>query len=161
MKTYIGAKLISARPMSRAEYNHYRGWELPSNENGSDDGYLVEYQDGGKPNMEGHAGYISWSPAEQFDNAYRETIGMTFGLAIEAIRKGRCVARGGWNGANQFVFLIKAADLQNSLKWGYGEYLGEPTVQDALAIKTTNGQVQIGWLATQSDMLASDWKIVS
>lgn len=160
MKTYIGTKLIKAKPMTRLEYNQYRGWELPNNENGSDAGYLVEYLDGGKPNVEGHAGYVSWSPAEQFDNAYRETSGLTFGLAIEAMRLGKRVARCGWNGANQFVFLVKAAELQNSLNWGYGEYLGEPTVQDALAIKTTKGEVQIGWLASQSDMLASDWQIL-
>ncbi len=70
-KTYIGAKLLRAEPMTRAAYNDYRGWKLPENENGDDEGYLVEYNDGGAPNHPDHAGYISWSPKEQFDNAYR------------------------------------------------------------------------------------------
>ena len=48
MDTYIGVKVIFARPMTRLEYNQYRGWELPSNENGEDDGMLVEYIDGRK-----------------------------------------------------------------------------------------------------------------
>lgn len=70
MNTYIGTKIINATPMNRADYNFYRGWSLPADENGADEGYLVEYLDGGKPNHPDHAGYISWSPKEQFDNAY-------------------------------------------------------------------------------------------
>lgn len=70
MNLFIGTKIVSARPMSRGEYNTYRGWELPSNEDGNDAGHLVEYRDGGAPNDDRHAGYISWSPAEQFEKAY-------------------------------------------------------------------------------------------
>jgi hypothetical protein len=70
VKTYIGTKMIDATPMTRAEYNEYRGWELPANEDGADEGYLVEYHDGGKGNDSRHAGYISWSPKEQFEKAY-------------------------------------------------------------------------------------------
>lgn len=68
---YIGTKIIAAEPMTRAAYNLFRGWTLPADENGADAGYLVEYLDGGKPNVPGRAGYVSWSPKEQFDNAYR------------------------------------------------------------------------------------------
>ena len=67
---YIGSKLVLAKPMTRLAYNEYRGWELPNDEDGTDEGYLVEYLDGGKPNHPDHTGYISWSPKEQFDNAY-------------------------------------------------------------------------------------------
>ena len=59
MNTYIGTKIIRARPMTRAEYNTYRGWELPANENGADEGMLVEYFDGGQANDSRHEGYIS------------------------------------------------------------------------------------------------------
>ena len=72
MKTYIGTKMIRAQAMTRAEYNVFRGWTLPANENGADDGYLVEYLDGGKPNVDTHAGYVSWSPEDVFVAAYRE-----------------------------------------------------------------------------------------
>jgi hypothetical protein len=71
-RRYIGTKVIQGWPMTRAAYNTYRGWALPENENGADEGYLVEYLDGGKPNDSRHAGYISWSPKAQFDAAYRE-----------------------------------------------------------------------------------------
>ena len=72
MSLYVGTKIVSARPMTRAEYNAYRGWELPADEDGNDAGYLVEYRDGGKPNDARHPGYISWSPAEQFEQAYQD-----------------------------------------------------------------------------------------
>ncbi len=70
-ENYTGTKQLQAMPMTRGEYNAYRGWELPANENGADAGYLVEYIDGGKANDSRHAGYISWSPADVFERAYK------------------------------------------------------------------------------------------
>ena len=67
MQKFYGTKLIAAKAMNRREYNQFRGWELPADERPEDEGYLVEYLDGGKPNVEGYAGYVSWSPKEQFD----------------------------------------------------------------------------------------------
>ena len=64
--TYMGVKLINAFPMNRQEYNDFRGWQLPADENGAEEGYLVEYLDGGKPNTGRFAGYVSWSPKEVF-----------------------------------------------------------------------------------------------
>ena len=72
MKTYIGTKVINAKPMTRIEYNVFRGWVLPENEKGSDEGYLVEYTDGGKPNTEAYKGYVSWSPKDVFERSYKE-----------------------------------------------------------------------------------------
>ena len=66
---YTGTQMILAEPMTRKEYNAYRGWELPNNEDGEDEGYLVEYPDG-ISNHSNHGGYISWSPKGQFDMAY-------------------------------------------------------------------------------------------
>ena len=71
MKTYIGKKTIMAKPMTRLEYNKYRNWELPEDEDGNDDGMLVEYIDGGKSNHPNHSGYISWSPLDVFEKAYK------------------------------------------------------------------------------------------
>lgn len=60
MKKYIGTKLIEAEPMTRGDYNKYRGWTIPADENPADKGYLVRYSDS----------YVSWSPKEVFDAAY-------------------------------------------------------------------------------------------
>lgn len=70
VKTYVGTKVVRATPMNRLAYNQLRDWALPTNENGNDQGYLVEYVDGGTPNLDGFAGYISWSPKEVFERSY-------------------------------------------------------------------------------------------
>lgn len=161
MKLHIGTKQVTATPMTRLEYNAYRGWALPANEDGADDGYLVEYLDGGKPNDSRHVGYISWSPKEQFDNAYRPVDGMSFGLAIEALKAGKRVARAGWNGKGMWLVMV-ASDgwtVPNKNFVSHPEFDGEPHLMPWIGMKTAdNGFVP--WLASQTDMLADDWQIV-
>jgi hypothetical protein len=67
---FVGTKVIHAIPMSRAVYNDFRGWVMPADEE-DDAGYLVEYTDGGKPNVANYDGYLSWSPKDIFERAYR------------------------------------------------------------------------------------------
>ena len=148
MKKYIGTKTIYARPMTRGEYNEYRGWTIPANEDPGDEGYLVRY----------HDCYESWSPRSVFEEAYRLADGMNFGLAIEAAKRGERIARAGWNGKNQYVELAycisyknNAAEVVNVNHCNIGN--------KAFAFVGTSG-VQMGWLASQADMLADDWQIV-
>lgn len=70
---YVGTKHLWAWPMTRGEYNRYRGWKMPDEENPDDAGYLVEYEKGGEPNHPNHIGYISWSPKEVFEDSYAPT----------------------------------------------------------------------------------------
>jgi hypothetical protein len=70
MQTYIGTKMINARPMTRDTYSLYRGWTLPEDEDGDEPGYLVEYLDGSASNHPAHKNYISWSPKDVFEEAY-------------------------------------------------------------------------------------------
>ncbi|USD66733.1 hypothetical protein [Vibrio sp. SCSIO 43136] len=72
MEKFIGIKEIQAIPMNRLAYSQYRGWKLPEDENGEDQGYLVEYLDGGESNHPDHKGYISWSPKDVFERAYAD-----------------------------------------------------------------------------------------
>jgi len=69
MQQYVSTKIVNGTPMTRQEYINLRGWTLPENENGADEGYLVEYHDGGQPNTDSHKGYISWSPKDVFERA--------------------------------------------------------------------------------------------
>jgi hypothetical protein len=161
MKKFFGSKKVNAVPMNRAEYNAFRGWNLPADEDGADEGYLVEYMDGGKPNTPQYSGYVSWSPKEQFDNAYREIGGLTFGDAIEALKCGFQVARAGWNGKGMFLYLIKGQELQSGLKYGFGEYQNEPEFVSTICMKTADNKLVAGWLASQTDMLSTDWVIVN
>ncbi|WP_110933259.1 DUF2829 domain-containing protein [Paenibacillus bouchesdurhonensis] len=85
---------------------------------------------------------------------------MNFGKAIESLKEGKQVARSGWNGKGMFLFLFKGSDLQSGLKYGFGEYVGEPVITDSIAMKTAQNTIVIGWLASQTDMLAEDWVVV-
>jgi hypothetical protein len=153
MKQYIGVKLINAIDMTRAAYNILRDWELPADENGDDAGYLVEYLDGGQANHKDFKGYISWSPKAVFENAYGPTDGMTFGLALEALKKGYKVARRGWNGKGQWLFMIPKSHWETTR--GLELLDGRPWI----GIKTVD-ECFMPWVASQSDMLVTDWEIV-
>jgi hypothetical protein len=71
LKTYIGTNVIYAVPMTRGLYNEFRGWFVPADEWPDDAGFLVQYTDGGLPNINGFTGYVSWSPKEVFEAAYK------------------------------------------------------------------------------------------
>ena len=161
MQKFIGVKLIAAIAMTRLAYNDYRGWQLPADEDGADDGYLVEYLDGGKPNHPDHAGYISWSPTEQFNAAYRPTDGMTFGLALEALKRGERVARSGWNGKGMWLSYVSNGAYDVGCKTiGGDDRTGDyPILLPWIGMKTADEKF-VPWLASQTDMLAEDWVIV-
>ncbi len=161
MKRYIGTKLINAKPMTRQAYNDFRGWTLPADENGADEGYLVEYVDGGKGNTDHYAGYVSWSPADVFDRAYRPCEGMTFGQAIEAMKAGQKVARSGWNGKGMFAYYIPANSYPvqtGAAKSHFGEGAMVP-YNAYMAIKNVNETVST-WVPSVNDVLSDDWRIV-
>lgn len=67
LKHYECHKEVDARPMPLGEYNEYRGWQLPEDEDPARLGYLVIY------NKDTPDHYESWSPKEVFDDGYSET----------------------------------------------------------------------------------------
>lgn len=149
MKQYIGTKIVEGEPAYRVD-----GKVVTLAENKAPCGYKVErgykvrYADG----------YESFSPKEVFEEAYRPTDGLSFGLAIEAAKKGKKIARRGWNGKNQYVELAERISYENAAH----EVINakhEAIGNKALAFVGTSG-VQLGWLASQADMLADDWQIV-
>ena len=83
---------------------------------------------------------------------------MDFGKAIEALKHGNKVARTGWNGKKQYIELATCISYKNAK----GEIVNcdhEAIGNKAIAFVGTSG-VQMGWLASQADMLAEDWHIV-
>ena len=79
----------------------------------------------------------------------------SFGEAIKYLKRGMKVARKGWNGKKQYIQLAtgisyKTADdrIVNCEHDAIGN--------KAIAFVGTSG-VQMGWLASQADMLAEDW----
>lgn len=153
MNTYIGTKIIRAKPMDRLAYNVLRGWTVPDDENPLDDGYLVEYVDGGKANVPGFDGYISWSPKDVFERAYKPCTQMSFGDALVALKSGKRVSRAGWNGKGMWLCLVA--------RWNgaIGEMPVDYHLLPWIAMKTVDGGA-VPWLASQTDMLSDDWQIV-
>lgn len=93
-----------------------------------------------------------------FEEAYRPTDGLSFGLAIEAAKKGHKIQRAGWNGKNQYVELATRISYVNADSV-FMNVEHADIGNMALAFVGTSG-VQLGWLASQADMLADDWRIV-
>lgn len=71
MKQFTAVKKVKAKAMTRQEYNDLRGWTLPADEDGSDEGYLTEDMNAAS-NLEGWDGFISWTPKEIFDDQFYE-----------------------------------------------------------------------------------------
>lgn len=86
------------------------------------------------------------------------TTSFDFGYAIKYLKRGLKVARKGWNGKKQYIQLATGI----SYKTAEGDIVNcehEAIGNKAIAFVGTSG-VQMGWLASQADMLAEDWVFV-
>ena len=84
---------------------------------------------------------------------------MNFGKAIDLLKEGKKVSRKGWNGKNQYIELATNISYKNA----DGEIINinhKTMGNKAIAFVGTSG-VQIGWLASQPDMLSDDWEIIN
>lgn len=143
LKQYIGTKIILAE----------------SQDKDGQGGMKVIYKDD----------YESWSPVDIFADTYRRTDNMNFGLAIEAMKMGKRVARTGWNGKNMFIYLeggygIAPLDLRGPAATHVFPLVDcKETVEicQHIDMKSVDNSIVVGWLASQTDILSDDWFIVS
>lgn len=83
--------------------------------------------------------------------------GMTFGEAIEALKAGHRVARTGWNGKGQYLTLGEHFTYIDH--FGTHDAFHQTSGRKAIVFHGTLGE-QVGWLASQADMLSEDWEVV-
>lgn len=92
-----------------------------------------------------------------------------FGEAIRALKAGKMVAREGWNGKGMWLSLsgpLGAREIEANKFWSgnnraYAEAQGGTAkVLPCITMKTATGEILMGWLASQSDILAEDWVII-
>ena len=83
---------------------------------------------------------------------------MNFGKAIDLLKEGKKVSRKGWNGKNQYIELATNISYKNA-DGGIININHKTMGNKAIAFIGTSG-VQIGWLASQSDMLSDDWELI-
>lgn len=81
-----------------------------------------------------------------------------FGKAIQLLKQGHKLQRNGWNGKNQYIELATSISYKNNNDETINA-VHEAIGNKAIAFVGTSG-VQLGWLASQADMLADDWRKV-
>lgn len=91
-----------------------------------------------------------------------------FGQALEALKQGKRVAREGWNGKNMWLALsLGNPSLPSDNFWNPHnkqfaiENGGSAEVLSVITMKTADNKILMGWLASQTDMLAEDWLILN
>jgi len=125
MKEYYGTKRIQAVECV--------------NEDGRP-GYNVKYPDG----------YMSWSPKEAFEAAYRESGRMHFGHALAALREGRKVIRDDWKLRSNWLGTISYVSL----------HAREDESELHLFMKMSGREMEAEWSPEEEDALAEDWCVV-
>lgn len=97
---------------------------------------------------------------------------MTLGEALERVKTGCIAQRDGWNGKGMYIFMrptdtISVNIIQNirSLPVIVKDHLiykGQNVKFNSyLCMYNAKGEIVNGWLASQEDLLAEDWNVIS
>ena len=156
MSKFIGVKTVEAVPMTAFDAAK-KGYKTSIyGDEVNNPGYEVTYPDG----------YKSWCPKDVFEESNRHIDNMTFGFAIEALKKGFKVARKGWNGKGMYLWLKPAVTIKSDwckdpmLKEIVDANGGETEALGTICMKTADNKILSGWLASQTDVLSEDWVII-
>jgi len=101
------------------------------------------------------------------ERAWMQLETMSFGDAINALKAGAKVARKGWNGKGMFLWLKPAANVKSEwckdpmLKKLADDNGGVIEALGTICMLTAQHQILTGWLASQTDILAEDWVVIS
>lgn len=185
--THVSHKRVEAYPIAAAEFASDGSGKVGVNH--PEDGYLVVPVPPGflrragavtegdmlvryEPTAEEPHGYLSHSPRAVFEAGYApvsKSSAMSFGDALAALKAGHRVAREGWNGKGMWLALsgvIGGRRVDADKFWSphneafARENGGSATVLPCITMKTASGEILMGWLASQTDMLADDWMVV-
>lgn len=113
-------------------------------------------------NINGDIDYPRGVPVK---GSFTRTKDMNFGQAIEKLKAGKKVARSGWNDKGMFlIFVGGTSAVEPRTGSPYADLLVSPSgfvdINPHIDMKTATGEMQPGWLASQTDMLADDWQII-
>ena len=131
MKRYVGVKIIQAEPMMLVDAEEKLQRKIKP---GNEEGYLVIYTDG----------YESWSPKDVFEEAYRPADGLTFGLAFEAVKKGKGMRLPNW----QPDVVIRA------------QYPDEHSKMTAPYLYVESRFGRVPWKETMIELFSDMWQVV-
>lgn len=118
--------------------------------------------------------FVGWAPSQSdlFANDFKiytklvdnnKTNNLDFSTALQYVEQGFRVARKGWNGKNQYIFKISCDKFTPEIVKYLEEMTDEfmrPFVHDSMGFM--NGtELQVGWIATNTDILSNDWCVIS
>lgn len=157
---YIGVKIVEAVVLTAINARN-AGYKVQEDMDPHHQGYEITYPDG----------YKSWCPEGPFLEANRPCEGMPFGHAIEAAKKGKKIARAGWNGKNMFVVMQPRLELPSYNTQGTNRKVNDRTALFIGKDKPLNcppycclynaqEEWVCGWVPSQGDLFADDWQIV-
>jgi len=151
MNNYIGTKQIKAESMRKEAFENFKtGRDFTENHiDDSEEGYKVEYPDG----------YISWSPKETFEAAYRTNGNYTYGHAVLLSKQGKKLQRVGWNGSGMYFYYVEGNTYPANTEIARREFGENVPYRPYLALKTAQNDIAM-WSPSTSDCLAEDWQVV-
>lgn len=82
---------------------------------------------------------------------------MTFSKALNEMKKGKRAFRTGWNGMGKYICICTVDSVKNLSGEEIVPY-HKDNGNTCIVFRGTRGN-QIGWLASQTDMLAEDWDV--
>ena len=96
---------------------------------------------------------------------------LNFSEALLELKKGKKIARSGWNGKGMWIVLMPSLYLPPYNTQGElrkvndrtAKHIGEDKPLDSqpyISMWTANEKWQPGWLASQNDILADDWLVL-
>jgi hypothetical protein len=128
-------------------------------------------------NPEGSVGHPAPNPCYTSHRVFRRalppippegTINMNFGQAIEALKMGRRVTRSGWNGRGMWLAMTPGTTIEAGIArsgavkaLADAEPVTQVVIQSHIDMRAADGTIVIGWLASQTDMLAEDWQVIA
>lgn len=95
---------------------------------------------------------------------------MDFGQALDWMKNGHKVARSGWNGKGMFIYYVEGSEVSPAdLRGAALKHVGyernsladKVKINGHIDMKAADGSIVVGWLASQTDMLADDWEVVA
>lgn len=87
-----------------------------------------------------------------------EQITFGFDVAVKLLKEGKKVKRSGWNGKNQYISIGKSISFINV----ENEIINQDheTMGNAAIVFYGSAGIQVGWLASQADILSDDWMVI-
>lgn len=126
---------------------------------------MNHFEEDGSPDVPTSALFprdILWVMGNDWEVVGEETAAVpadtySFGDAINFLKAGKKVARKGWNGKDMFLFLATDIEFHTEADLSCVSDLEGDLTMSAVVMKTADDRFCVGWLASQTDMLADDW----